>query len=1443
MRKLLLFISALFIWLGVFSQGTPPHDSAPLEMITDTVYPVNMIDGTGYITSYLTSSPFLKKGPGMNVSRQENDTLGRGYFKFDITTLQANAVITQATLNYYCLSKIDQYGDPNSVFSLVHDPTTTSGSTLYYDCGNGAPLWSDMWGEPGQTGPFWVGSELNSTGIEYISDQMAAGWAGFGLVSAWGDFFFAGYNDPVYKPYLVIEYYIPTGPSLCVSPVNHVFEDVNLGIQSLPQSFKIKNLGIGTLTIDAVAIFGVDSGQFILTDNATYPKNLGAGQSYTVSVAFYPTSVGNKTAVLVVNENDNDNIFDLSGKGYLNGPQNLTATPVFGPYVDLAWAPPLPLQELRNDHGFSAGSTLFLSTTTSVYWFARITIPVDGMLTNIGVCAEAYTVPGFFESVSLCPDLNGFPDLANPIQSFANVQYTSRRQQWALETLTPFAVTGGQDFYVVAQAPNSSVSPPGIGFDYQNNSFRSGFTRNGGLSWVDMPGDLLMRAYMAVTGDNISTEPIVLVSGVPVEGSQNLPRINPNVHQKALTEMKVESVMAPAVIAPYHTNASTTSNYTVHRGISWQNLPTTFTGISGTTFQDTTTAPTTTYYYMVSYEYPNGIANSNTASVRTFEICPVPTTLSANNITTTSADLGWTPNGTTAWELEWGPMGFEQGSGTMDSTGVTNPYPLSGLTSGTYYDIYVRSKCDSSSFSSWTGPFTFSTWCQNSDVPYSENFDSYMEPFTGCVTVTNENAWSGTIWSTVSYGSLSDPNHIEIYNQNTVVALDDWFFTPGLNLLSGTLYDVNFFYRNTGGSWATEKLEVKWGNFPSRAGMIGPQVFNDANIKNLNYIEGTGTFAVPSDGVYYLGWHGYSDQFNSGIAVDDITIDVTPSCYKPKNVAVSNVGVTTVTVSWTPSISEPANGYEYEIRTDGPGGSGNIGLAAYGSTAAGVVTANVSGLAAFTTYHVYVRSNCDSTGYSVWSSMPPTMFTTLCDFTTIPYAENFDSYVPPSAGCVTVADDNGDGNYWSTTEYFSLSAPNSIALPTYGDSNDDWFFSPGLYLTGGTSYDVNFWYAGDGYTPEKLEVKYGTIPTAIGMTSDQIFNNDEILNGNYIEAMGTFTAPVTAVYYVGWHGYSDMYSDFISVDDISIDVTPSCYKPKDVAIYSVSFTTANISWTAPISSPEDGYEYEVRTGGEPGSGSVGLAVSGVTGAGVVIEGITGLTPAMNYYVYVRSNCGLINGYSAWSFPAGTFNTLCEPFSMPYSENFDTYAPPSTGCVTVSNNNFDGSQYQWYTSDYLSMSPPNSIVLNTSGDYPSDDWFFTPGLNLIAGRTYNMKFWYLGSGYAPEKLEVKWGGEPFAQGMTGGQIFANEEIANDYYIEATAVFTAPATGVYYIGWHAYSDSYSGYISIDDISVELVPLPFDLTVTGSVVDPENNCYNATNVITVEHIAEAQYLQCLP
>ena len=94
--------------------------------------------------------------------------------------------------------------------------------------------------------------------------------------------------------------------------------------------------------------------------------------------------------------------------------------------------------------------------------------------------------------------------------------------------------------------------------------------------------------------------------------------------------------------------------------------------------------------------------------------CPDPTVQTATGITVSAADLGWTENGTaTAWEIEYGNAGFVLGTGTLLPAG-TNPFNLSGLSSGTSYDWYVRADCGGL-YSNWVGPHNFSTLVANDD--------------------------------------------------------------------------------------------------------------------------------------------------------------------------------------------------------------------------------------------------------------------------------------------------------------------------------------------------------------------------------------------------------------------------------------------------------------------------------------------------------------------------------------------------------------------------------------------------------------------------------------------------------------------------------------------------------------------------------------------------------
>jgi len=123
--------------------------------------------------------------------------------------------------------------------------------------------------------------------------------------------------------------------------------------------------------------------------------------------------------------------------------------------------------------------------------------------------------------------------------------------------------------------------------------------------------------------------------------------------------------------------------------------------------------PTTTQFRLAQIQSPTGTPFYNDLLVDDFYVneapsCLSPTALTATNITTTGASLGWTSTGT-LWDIELGAAGFTP-TGTPSTVGTTtNSLALTGLTSATSYHFYVRNDCGSSSLSTWAGPFAFTT--------------------------------------------------------------------------------------------------------------------------------------------------------------------------------------------------------------------------------------------------------------------------------------------------------------------------------------------------------------------------------------------------------------------------------------------------------------------------------------------------------------------------------------------------------------------------------------------------------------------------------------------------------------------------------------------------------------------------------------------------------------
>ena len=93
-------------------------------------------------------------------------------------------------------------------------------------------------------------------------------------------------------------------PTLEITPDTFVFAATQFATSSAPQAFTMENTGGGTLTINPsdITITGTDADQFTLTTIES-TVNLGAAETASFTVRFTPTTVGEKTATIKVDDN------------------------------------------------------------------------------------------------------------------------------------------------------------------------------------------------------------------------------------------------------------------------------------------------------------------------------------------------------------------------------------------------------------------------------------------------------------------------------------------------------------------------------------------------------------------------------------------------------------------------------------------------------------------------------------------------------------------------------------------------------------------------------------------------------------------------------------------------------------------------------------------------------------------------------------------------------------------------------------------------------------------------------------------------------------------------------------------------------------------------------------------------------------------------------------
>jgi hypothetical protein len=163
--------------------------------------------------------------------------------------------------------------------------------------------------------------------------------------------------------------------------------------------------------------------------------------------------------------------------------------------------------------------------------------------------------------------------------------------------------------------------------------------------------------------------------------------------------------------------------------------------------------------------------------------CDQPIYLQAENITSSSADLSWTPNGEEEyWKLEWGLDGFVIGEGNIIDSLESPEYFLMDLDPETSYDYYVWALCEDdisnqSALEFITLPINNHT-CDAISITVDDDSTTFVNN-TNAVTYGPEPAcWSnniaGVLWykfeltessgiEIITTAGLSNDSHIALY--------------------------------------------------------------------------------------------------------------------------------------------------------------------------------------------------------------------------------------------------------------------------------------------------------------------------------------------------------------------------------------------------------------------------------------------------------------------------------------------------------------------------------------------------------------------------------------------------------------------------------------------------------------------------------------------------------
>ena len=610
--------------------------------------------------------------------------------------------------------------------------------------------------------------------------------------------------------------------------------------------------------------------------------------------------------------------------------------------------------------------------------------------------------------------------------------------------------------------------------------------------------------------------------------------------------------------------------------------------------------------------------------------CPRPSNLTVVNTTTSTASIHWDSDSANYFEIEYGPVGFAHGTGTVVNS-MSDSVTLYGLSHSSRYEVFVCSICSAIDSSYWSFPVYFTTECGIIDTL------PYIQTFAGWGSGTNARPACWTCGGYSSYPYITS----EVDDMGNVLRNSLYMYTYSANLVYASLppldsvsYPVHltqvvFEARTLAAYENSHRIIVGVCSAPGNLSTFVPV---DTIMPTATFSQYEVSFDLVTSGGRYITFVSSSadGNTNNSVYLGTVEVDLIPPCPSPNNLTVTNNTASSAELGWNPRSTAAAWQVEY--------GAHGFVL----GTGTRITTTNnplvITGLSASSHYDFYVRNICGVGDTSIWSRTPGSFFT-LQNPASVPYfydfenATEWDNWQTVSNTNVNwyrdTAAGNGTPGYGNTGIYsmyvsadtgrtFSTDLNQVVNTAAYRDidfgPNDSSFTLTFRAAAGGTpsaGYDAMMVFLVDPYIP--------VAPTSQNITSPwgNVLDMTPLATVRLSPYWNTYTATLDYIHGVHrlaffWFNQSTASTPFTAgpsaVDDVRIDYI-GCPRPSNVHADNITTATATIVWDGP-----DVADYRILCRNNLGN----IVASEVVHTNSVH--ITDLSPGVRYSVLVRRLC-------------------------------------------------------------------------------------------------------------------------------------------------------------------------------------------------------------------------------